>query len=203
MALINCPECKHAISDKATACPQCGYPMKEDKNDNTEAEPSFQEQLEANEKKTHLHCPACLSTFITRDTNNQVQGGIVLNNQVPGTDFVLLSSPNNNSKLQCVSCKTRFTTPLSMNGTQKKKLNKLCLDTLQRTGSAAQTLAALRQVHPGLLTHAKFHYILNIAHANGLNTKGIEREKTLREVYIVLGFVAFFATMIGLVYAFG
>lgn len=27
MALINCPECSKEISDKATSCPQCGYPI--------------------------------------------------------------------------------------------------------------------------------------------------------------------------------
>lgn len=27
MALLKCPECKHDVSDKATACPHCGYPM--------------------------------------------------------------------------------------------------------------------------------------------------------------------------------
>lgn len=27
MALIKCPECGREISDKATACPGCGYPM--------------------------------------------------------------------------------------------------------------------------------------------------------------------------------
>lgn len=29
MALIHCPECNHEISDKAVACPHCGYPIKE------------------------------------------------------------------------------------------------------------------------------------------------------------------------------
>ena len=29
MALINCPECGHQISDKAISCPQCGYPLKD------------------------------------------------------------------------------------------------------------------------------------------------------------------------------
>lgn len=28
MALINCPECSKEISDKAEACPQCGFPIK-------------------------------------------------------------------------------------------------------------------------------------------------------------------------------
>lgn len=27
MALIRCPECGREISDKAAACPGCGYPM--------------------------------------------------------------------------------------------------------------------------------------------------------------------------------
>lgn len=31
MALIKCPECDREISDKATACPHCGYPISEQK----------------------------------------------------------------------------------------------------------------------------------------------------------------------------
>ncbi|MCL4705856.1 zinc-ribbon domain-containing protein [bacterium] len=31
MPMINCPECKERISDKATACPKCGYPLQEDR----------------------------------------------------------------------------------------------------------------------------------------------------------------------------
>jgi hypothetical protein len=27
MAFIECPECKHAVSDRAAACPSCGLPM--------------------------------------------------------------------------------------------------------------------------------------------------------------------------------
>lgn len=27
MALITCPECKGTVSDKAFACPSCGYPL--------------------------------------------------------------------------------------------------------------------------------------------------------------------------------
>lgn len=31
MALINCKECGNKISDKATTCPMCGYPIKNEK----------------------------------------------------------------------------------------------------------------------------------------------------------------------------
>ena len=27
MALVNCPECNHKVSDKAKSCPECGYVM--------------------------------------------------------------------------------------------------------------------------------------------------------------------------------
>ncbi len=28
MAIIECPECQHEVSDKAIMCPHCGYPMR-------------------------------------------------------------------------------------------------------------------------------------------------------------------------------
>lgn len=34
MALINCPECKNKISDKAESCPKCGYEFNKNKNSN-------------------------------------------------------------------------------------------------------------------------------------------------------------------------
>lgn len=47
MALIRCPECNREISDKATACPGCGYPL-----NSTSQETAEKEQLlkEAEEK---------------------------------------------------------------------------------------------------------------------------------------------------------
>ena len=35
MSLIKCPDCNKEISDKAEACPQCGYPIKPVNNDRT------------------------------------------------------------------------------------------------------------------------------------------------------------------------
>ncbi len=33
MALIQCPECQHNVSDSALACPSCGYKLKESHSD--------------------------------------------------------------------------------------------------------------------------------------------------------------------------
>ncbi|EQC47180.1 zinc ribbon domain-containing protein [Bacteriovorax sp. Seq25_V] len=38
MALINCPECKKEVSDKASACPNCGNPLSSHIQKNHEAE---------------------------------------------------------------------------------------------------------------------------------------------------------------------
>lgn len=50
MALIRCPECGREISDKATVCPGCGYPMAENHRDLSEKERILQE-AEAKDKK--------------------------------------------------------------------------------------------------------------------------------------------------------
>ncbi len=42
MALIDCPECKHKISDQSTSCPRCGFPTRKAEHtnkSNTVAEP--------------------------------------------------------------------------------------------------------------------------------------------------------------------
>ena len=45
MALIKCNECGHEVSDKASACPNCGCPIADDhfepQNDVEEAEPVY------------------------------------------------------------------------------------------------------------------------------------------------------------------
>lgn len=34
MALIRCPECEAEVSDKATSCPKCGYPINKEAKGN-------------------------------------------------------------------------------------------------------------------------------------------------------------------------
>ena len=49
MALISCPECGHEVSDKATICVNCGYPIKE-----------YVESMEKVAKeKENYKCPEC------------------------------------------------------------------------------------------------------------------------------------------------
>ena len=55
MALINCAECNNQISDKAKACPHCGY------------------ELSLNKPKFYgLYCPSCLETSWIMDNDDGV-----------------------------------------------------------------------------------------------------------------------------------
>lgn len=56
MALLKCPECKHDVSDKATACPHCGYPMNSPTSTNHVSEmANLQNYLTGTEQSTN--CP--------------------------------------------------------------------------------------------------------------------------------------------------
>ncbi len=37
MALIECPECGHEVSDKAATCPDCAFPLNQDRAKSSEA----------------------------------------------------------------------------------------------------------------------------------------------------------------------
>lgn len=45
MALIYCPECKKEISDKASVCPNCGFPISDYLNDSNKAEDNANKQI--------------------------------------------------------------------------------------------------------------------------------------------------------------
>jgi len=60
MALINCPECNKEVSDKASACIHCGYPLEERAEKNDEYYRKILEELEQSDTK----CPICGSTQI-------------------------------------------------------------------------------------------------------------------------------------------
>ena len=83
MALIKCPECGKEISDRATSCPNCGYPISQD------TKPAVGNVLSPNNEATQYE-PAELTV------NGQAQGGIV------SADNTLLQSapPKKNKKLK-------------------------------------------------------------------------------------------------------
>ena len=57
MALIKCPECGKEVSDKASSCINCGFPL--DTNLNKQFNGVYRVSLFG--KKTEVYCPRCMS----------------------------------------------------------------------------------------------------------------------------------------------
>lgn len=61
MALINCPECGKQISDKATVCPNCGYPISSASNTSSSKTSLVRVKLEPTpgviNQKVSITCP--------------------------------------------------------------------------------------------------------------------------------------------------
>ena len=68
MALIKCPECDHNVSDKAEACPNCGFPISEYIVRDNSIQPSNETVLPVyNNKDVFEHS---LETKYTNETNS-------------------------------------------------------------------------------------------------------------------------------------
>ena len=60
MALIACPECEKQISDKAIACPNCGYPVRERQQETAPTPPPIPVAPKTPTKKPEEQLPAAL-----------------------------------------------------------------------------------------------------------------------------------------------
>ena len=70
MALIACRNCGHKISDKATVCPKCGTPTKEE----PEKENVRQQDSKANEEVMYLTAVSCLNEGRLEEARDYVVG---------------------------------------------------------------------------------------------------------------------------------
>ena len=78
MALIKCPECGKEVSDKAEACPNCGYPACEFPN-GTKSKMEDQEELIASKKKSvSFHLPESLNFKKAKNYKKYIQISILL-----------------------------------------------------------------------------------------------------------------------------
>ena len=79
MALINCPECSQSVSDKATACPKCGYPIQEMINNSKTSDNISPETVSSISPDTIANAAANPITNTTSNALNNItesKGGI-------------------------------------------------------------------------------------------------------------------------------
>ena len=62
MALIQCPECGHSVSNHAIACPNCGYPISVDQQKN-----SMYKEEPAKNRLRDLHIIPKVDSYITEE----------------------------------------------------------------------------------------------------------------------------------------
>ncbi len=83
MALIKCPECEREISDRAKACPHCGFPL-DNESGGEEAKPaktkfvaakcpSCGASIEVNENEKRTMCNYCQSTIVVDEAIQKLQ----------------------------------------------------------------------------------------------------------------------------------
>lgn len=93
MALISCPECGKEISDKATACPNCGNPMNQ--------QPQQQEE--------YLCCPKCGSRELHAE-HKGFSGGKALAGAIVTGGIGLLAGTigSRDTQITCLKCGNTF-----------------------------------------------------------------------------------------------
>lgn len=112
MALINCPECGKEISDKAPACPHCGYPIIE--------QPVQPKESEDNEE--YVFCPKCMSTHVHTEQKG-FSGGKALAGAVAFGGLGLLAGTigSKNVLITCLKCGHKFKAGDAFIATRKEK----------------------------------------------------------------------------------
>ncbi len=116
MALINCPECNHEVSDQAATCPNCGYILKTEKTTNVTSVASLPAK-----KKKKLGCLFYCSIIILILMTITIVGA-VLGNVTPS------SNNNTNSGNQNATLSTNAPTSFAaknINGLSNKQGEKI------------------------------------------------------------------------------
>lgn len=112
MALINCPECGKEISDKAAACPHCGYPIT---TQQTQVKPE-------EDDKEYVFCPKCMSTHVHTEQKG-FSGGKALAGAVTFGGLGLLAGTigSKNVLITCLKCGHKFKAGDAFISTHKQK----------------------------------------------------------------------------------
>lgn len=175
MALINCPECNKEISDKAAACPSCGCPIANTQVINqapAAAEPDEEEE------ELDLRCPICLSKNIHVNQKGFQIGKAFVGAILTG-GIGLLAGGIGSRKLDitCHSCGKRSKYALEMSKSQKKELDKLCIEKLNEHHNLQKAYKELVKKVPKLDLEAYISgYVAKMAEKHNIETKRTKGE---------------------------
>ena len=158
MALINCPECSKEISDKAKNCPQCGFPVQPEKDENEE----------------YLVCPKCLSKELHSEkagfSGKKAVAGAVLTG---GIGILAGTLGSKNIYITCLKCKNRFKAGEAKIVKSKGAINELeqkVINKYNETKSIIQTVKFYKDEKNVSLEESK-KYVENLLMQNKIDWK--------------------------------
>ncbi len=103
MALINCSECGKEVSDKASACPNCGNPINQNLQKIIENQPLKQSDDD------NLYCPKCHSKNLHTQqkgfSGKKALAGVVLTG---GIGILAGTIGSKNIEISCLNCGNKF-----------------------------------------------------------------------------------------------
>jgi hypothetical protein len=116
MALINCPECSKEISDVASSCIHCGYPLGLTQEELMRFEQLYSEEEEEEEEEELLYdneeflcCPNCYGNNLTPVKKGFSLGKATMGVLTLGMYGILAGSlGSNNIELFCGGCGNKF-----------------------------------------------------------------------------------------------
>jgi len=111
MSMINCPECGKEISDKASSCPNCGFPLIQNDNESNqnEAIAKYASQSYNPIVEDCIGCPKCGSTELHAEkqgfSGKKALVGAVLTG---GIGLLAGTIGSKNVNITCLKCGNKF-----------------------------------------------------------------------------------------------
>lgn len=173
MALIECPECGKQISNKAGACPNCGYPIN---------------QEQPKEENEYLCCPKCHSKKLHIEQQG-FSGGKAFAGAVLAGGIGILAGTigSKNIRITCLKCGNHFNAGeaiIEKGYTERNNIETRVVEFLKRDEVANALTFYRNETHKDFKT--SMEYIHEIARKNSIEIKQNKGSKDGTKVVLII-----------------
>lgn len=184
MALIECPECKKQISDRAVSCPNCGYPLKQQQTNNAD-------------ENEYLCCPKCHSRELHSE-HQGFSGGKALAGVVLAGDIGILAGTigSKEVRITCLKCGHHFKAGealIEKGDTGKNEMEAKIVDFLKQDKLVNALELYRKETHQGF--KQSMDYIHAVAYKHNIEIKQDKGSINVGKIILILvciGVIIFF-----------
>lgn len=185
MALIECPECKKQISDKAVSCPNCGYPLKLQQTDNTD-------------ENEYLCCPKCHSKELHSEHQGFSGGKALAGTVLTGGIGILAGTIGSKEvRIICLKCGHHFKAGealIEKGNTAKNEIEAKIVDYLKQNKLANALDFYRKETHQDFKN--SMDYIHAVANKHNIEIKQYKGSVNTMGIIITLACAAIVAFLI-------